>query len=390
MLLIKTAFKNIIGNGKRTWLNVSVLSLTLVIMIAFYGIIDGWLEEARLETIEWETGAGQLHHPEYDRFDVFTLHDAHGNIPNNLNEYINSGSAIPVLVMQGSIYPQGRMLNILVRGIPITQKVLKLPTSELIVEDDAIPCIIGKRAAKSADLKTGDRVMLRWRDKNGVFDAREIVVSHIFETKVPSIDAGQIWIDIEMFYQMTGMESEATYFILSENCPVKSDLNGWHYKSAKFLMADLDLMEQTARSESVVIFIILLSIGLLAVFDTQVLSIFRRQKEIGTYVALGMTPKKVTQLFTIEGTTYSILAVLVAIIWGTPVLYWISQTGWRMPAGFDDIGIAMGNALYPVYKFSSISYTILAIIIFSAIVSYIPARKIAKQNMVEALKGKIN
>ena len=30
---------------------------------------------------------------------------------------------------------------------------------------------------------------------------------------------------------------------------------------------------------------LLLNIALLAIFDTQVLSIFRRQKEIGTYIA---------------------------------------------------------------------------------------------------------
>ncbi len=60
--------------------------------------------------------------------------------------------------------------------------------------------------------------------------------------------------------------------------------------------------------------------AMLAVFDTQVLSIFRRQKEIGTYVALGMTRGQVVKLFTIEGAMHSVLAALVGAVYGIPLL----------------------------------------------------------------------
>ena len=46
-----------------------------------------------------------------------------------------------------------------------------------------------------------------------------------------------------------------------------------------------------------VLYIILMSLAMLAIFDTQVLSIFRRQKEIGTYIALGMTRRAGSQAF---------------------------------------------------------------------------------------------
>ena len=55
---------------------------------------------------------------------------------------------------------------------------------------------------------------------------------------------------------------------------------------------------------------ILLMLAMLAVFDTQVLSIFRRQKEIGTYIALGMTRKQVVTLFTLEGAMHAVLAAI--------------------------------------------------------------------------------
>jgi len=155
-------------------------------------------------------------------------------------------------------------------------------------------------------------------------------------------------------------------------------------------MRDIDLMEQSSRVESVVIFVILLSIAFLSVFDTQILSIFRRQKEIVTYVALGMTPRTVTALFTIEGTAYSFLAALVSVVWGTPFLAWYAHVGIPMPGG-EDYGLAgIGDAMLPVYNLSSILTTVVVVVVFSALISYLPARKIARQNMVLALKGKIN
>jgi len=390
ILIVKTAFRNIIGAGRRTWLNVAVLSLTLVLMVAFTGTIDGWIEEAKYETRGWEVREGQIWHPEYDRFDVFTLQDAHGVIPAELRECVRSGAAVPILVLQAQIFPKGRMQNVLLKGIPTTQTALKLPSWELTPDGSGdIPAIIGRRMAKSTDLAEGDRVMLRWRDKNGVFDARQIVVVHIFDTKVPAVDAGQIWLDLNDLYAMSGMTGEATYFVRTDDCAVTSDVAGWQFKDLKFLMRDIDLMEQSARIEGVIIFIILLSIALLAVYDTQILSIFRRQKEIGTYVALGMTPHTVTWLFTLEGTTYSVLAALASIVWGTPFLWWYAQVG--IPADvYEDFGLTMGDALLPVFHISSVLTTFAVVVVFSALVSYLPARKIARQNIVLALKGKIN
>ncbi|MCL2727197.1 MAG: FtsX-like permease family protein [Bacteroidales bacterium] len=390
MLLIKTAFKNIIGSGKRTWLNVTVLSLTLVIMVAYAGTNDGFVEEARRETREWEIREGQLWHPEYDRFDIFTLQDAHGVIPDELAPCVQSGASVPILVLQGSMFPKGRLQNVLLKGIPVSQTALALPSWEIVPDGSGdIPAIIGKRMAKSADMTTGDRVMLRWRDHNGVFDARQIVIVHIFDSKVPAVDGGQIWFNLDDLYEMSGMAGQATYFVQTRDCLVMSDVAGWHFKDLKFLMKDIDIMEQTARMEGVIIFVILLSIALLAVYDTQVLSIFRRQKEIGTYVALGMTPRTVTWLFTLEGTTYSILAALVSFVWGAPLLALYASYGIPIP-GSDDYGIAMGDVLVPVFKVSSILITFGVVALFSALVSYLPARKIARQNMVLALKGKIH
>ena len=59
MLSIKLAWRNLIGAGLRTWLNVIVLSISFVVIIWHRGMLDGWHQQARLDTIDWEIGGGQ-------------------------------------------------------------------------------------------------------------------------------------------------------------------------------------------------------------------------------------------------------------------------------------------------------------------------------------------
>lgn len=389
-MLLKTAIKNILGAGKRTWLNVAVLSFVFVLMTGLNGLIDGWLKDAEVSARKWEAGAGQLWHEKYDRYDVFTLQDAHGKIPEELSSYITDKSLTPILVVQAVAYQSGNMQNIMLRGIDPEQQILEVPSRDLQSNNDEIKAVIGKRMARALNLGAGDNLLIRWRDKNGAFDAREIVISSVFDANTATIDAGQIWIRLDKLQAMTGMTGEATYFVKSEDCPIIQDINGWTYKDLDFLLEDLYLMAESSRAESIVTFTILLTIALLAVFDTQTLSIFRRQKEIGTYIALGMTPKRVTRLFTLEGTSYSLLAILAGFVWGTPVLYWFSKTGIKLPDTYQEMGLGMRDAMYPAYESSSIFTIIVIIVLLSMLISYLPARKIAKSNVVEALKGKIN
>jgi len=81
MLALKLAYRNLIGAGLRTWLNVFILSISFVIIIFHKGILDGWNKQARTDLINWEYGGGQYWQSNYDPYDPFTLSDSHADIP---------------------------------------------------------------------------------------------------------------------------------------------------------------------------------------------------------------------------------------------------------------------------------------------------------------------
>ena len=389
MIAFKLAIRNLLGAGLRTFLIVFILSVAYFLIIFLNGMYQGWDKQAKIDMKAWEVGEGQFWQEKFDPYDPITLADAHSQIPSEIKQDVDKGNAAALLLTQATIYPEGRMQGILLKGISINQNVVDIPASQLISEEGEIPAIIGTRFAESAKLEVGDDVLIRWRDVNGTFDATEIKIAGIFKTTVPAVDAGQVWIPLDMMQQMTGMPGEATLIIKGKDAEMPSEVAGWEFKDHSFLFADIEAMIQTKTIGGSMFYLIMLALALLAVFDTQVLSIFRRQREIGTYVSMGMTRREVVGLFTVEGAMHALLAIILGSIYGIPLLMYIQKTGIAMPEGTDDFGMAAAERMMPYYSVALILGTVIVVMIATTIVSYMPARKIAKMNPNDAIRGKI-
>ena len=390
ILALKLAYRNLIGAGLRTWLNVIVLSFSFVVIIWMKGILVGWDHQAKTDMKNWEIGGGQYWQETYDPYDPFTLIDAHAKIPVEFNSEIEKGDMVPVLIVQGTIYPEGRMQSIQIKGINPDQNLLKLPTQKLdTVVGGAIPAIIGSNMAKSNKLGVGSYVTIRWRDANGTFDATDIYVTFVFKTTVPTVDVAQVWIPIDSLRSMTMLPDEATLVTFRDAEKEHGEIQGWKLKPFKSLVSEIEDMIKAKSVGQSVFYVILLLLAMLAIFDTQVLSIFRRQREIGTYIALGYTRREVVGLFTVEGAMHAILAAALAAVYGIPFLLWQSKTGISMPVDSGDYGFSIADTMYPLYSAGLIITTIFIVLITTVVVSYLPAKKIAKMNPTDALRGKL-
>jgi hypothetical protein len=80
----------------------------------------------------WEISGGQYWHTGYDPYDPMTLNDSHAPIPEIFSSEIREGKMVPVLMVQGTLYPEGRMQSVVIRGIPREQTLLKIPSSRLV------------------------------------------------------------------------------------------------------------------------------------------------------------------------------------------------------------------------------------------------------------------
>ena len=63
----------------------------------------------------------------------------------------------------------------------------------------------------------------------------------------------------------------------------------WRFQDLDELLTDIRDLVRSKMMGSMFVYAILLFLAMLAIFDTRVFAIFKRQREIGTLVALGMT-----------------------------------------------------------------------------------------------------
>jgi len=388
MKLFKTALKSLIGNGLKTWLNVFVLSISFVLIILLQGILKGWSSQAVDDTVKWEIADGQYWHSKYDPYDPFSLDSSAVVIPPAFQKDINNHLIEPELIVQGSIYPNGRMQSVLLKGISPDQNLLKIPTQKLKAQNGEIPVILGAFMAKQTKLRINDLVTLRWRDKNGTFEAADIRVAGIFKTSIPTVDNGILWIPLDRLQAMTLQPNFANLLIKSPEIETLK-VSGWDFKDVTNLTASTMLLVKTKSIGTSFMYILFLLLAMLAIFDTQTLSIFRRQREIGTMVALGMTQREVMWHFTLEGTINALLAFALGAVWGTPILFYMVKYGISFNMDASELGVPMADTMYATITPGLVISTMIFILLVTAVVSFLPARKIAKMNPTDAIRGKV-
>lgn len=392
MLTIKLAYRNIMGAGFRTWLNIFILSVAFVALIWMIGLINGVYDQLERDTIDTELGGGQFRHHAYDPLNPLTLKDAHGLISPVLNGLVSQGLAVPILITSGAMYPEGRAQSTIIKGIPPDQGILSLPAQSLARENRGItPALIGSGMAAATRLEIGDEVTLRWRDIHGTFDAADVIITDIMRTVNPAIDLGQIWLPLDDLQEMMQASGEATLVVLKkETETVPAGDETWIYNSLADLTAFIDTMYAGDAGLTAFLTGLVLAAALLAVFDTQALAIFRRRKEMGTLMALGMARRDVIGLFTLEGSLHGALALVVGSIYGIPLLILTAVKGIPLPDMGDAMGIAMATTMYPTYSASLWAGSTLLVLVTVIIVSYLPTRKISKLKPTDALRGKLS
>ena len=390
-MLFKIALKNLLGARLRTWLNVFVTAISFFMIIFLSGMLNGIQEHAMQVSMKTEIAGGAYWHPKYDPLDPMTFEDAHAIPPSEVSFLVKQGQAFPVLVSQGSIYPGGRMMPVIMKGILPQQTIVNMPTEMLLGHDKStVPVLIGKGMAHNAKLQVGDTFIIRWLDANRTYDADEGTVVHIMDTENFKIDRGHIWIPLDRAQAMLSMQNEATYVTYAVGLDPLQNFGNWVSRDIEFLNRDMAAMVEMKKPQHKILFFILLSLAAIGIFNAQVLSIFRRQKEIGTLIALGMTRPRVVGLFTMEGGLNAFLAAIVTVILFGPVLWYFGTYGMPLPLDdYGEMGLIVATRLIPVYTMGLFISTTVIISIIVLIVSYMPSRKIAKMKPTDALRGKV-
>ncbi|OGW16904.1 MAG: lipoprotein releasing system transmembrane-like protein, partial [Nitrospinae bacterium RIFCSPLOWO2_12_FULL_47_7] len=293
-----------------------------------------------------------------------------------------------VLLVQGQMFPHRRLYPVQLRGVEMEQTLLNLPLDNLRSRSSeigsAIPVVLGINMARNAHLKKGDTVILKWRDRFGAADAREVYIMDAADFLNPRIDEGIVWLRLDHLREMTRRPNAASWVAVKN---YRGDLQGMEFLSVAKLMEDLLNLLAHDRRNSKILWAILMFLAGISVFNTQIMSIFKRQKEIGMFMAMGMLPRQIIGIFVLEGGYTALCAVLTACLFGFPFFIWFQGVGFDI-SHLSESTIPVRERIFPAFNFMEIFYAVSVVVGVIIASAWLPVRKISHMDPTRALRGK--
>jgi ABC-type lipoprotein release transport system permease subunit len=386
-MIFKTALKNFFRQGLRAVLNVLVTALIIIAVIFNLSLLNGFQAQGTQNMVRTNIAGGHYLVPGFDILTPTEWEDLTQKVPEKLRKLQHSEKA-EVLVQQGQIYPNRRLFPIQLRGIEMSQTLLDLPLQSLqsFPEkiEEVIPVVLGSKMAKKSHLKKGDTVVLKWRDKFGAVDARDILIVEVVTLVNPRIDEGVVWLRLDHLREITQRKNEVTWVAVRD---FLGDVDSMEFQTVEMLMKDLLALLEHDRRNARILWVILMFLAGISIFNNQILILFRRQREIGTLMAFGMTSTLIVALFTFEGSLAAISAVFVAALLGIPFFAWFQSVGLDV-SHLSESSIPVKDKIYLDIQPMETLTTVIVVIAVMILVAWIPSRKISRMDPTLALRGR--
>ena len=153
----------------------------------------------------------------------------------------------------------------------------------------------------------------------------------------------------------------------------------WHDASAWYAwlqMADISY-------NFIGLFFIIL--GTTVIMNTTMMTVYERMKEIGTIAAMGMTGKQIVLLFFLEAFFMSFIASFIGVSIGSSLVAAIGQID--MSQAWEGLDMDVTSVITFRLNMRSVLFTFLYSVGVASAVTFIPSRKAAKIEPVEALRS---
>lgn len=381
------ANKNFYRQGLRAFLNVLVTALSIIALIFMLSLLNGFQAQATRNLVLTDVGGGHYRVPGLDILTPTEWEDFTMTVPQVL-ESLSTTDKAEVLVQQGQLYPNRRLFPVQLRGIAMDQSLLSLPLAGLQSYDDkpgdVIPAVVGVKMARKAHLKQGDTVVLKWRDKGGAVDAHDVLIVDVGDIINPRVDDGVVWLRLDHLRVMTDRAREVSWVAVRE---FLGPVQGFEFQGIELLMSDLLALLRQDRINSKILWGILMVLVCTSVFNTQILNIFKRQKEIGTLMALGMEPGRIVRIFTLEGVLAALWALVLAVFLGVPFFIWFQGVGFDV-SHLSEASFPIRETIYPDYQPREILVSVLIVLALMIAAAWVPVKKIIRLDPTLALRGR--
>lgn len=395
------AWRNLWRNARRTVITLIVVSVGLWSVLIFNAFLNAWSEAGKMATLDVLMGEAQIHAPGYmDDPNIEKLMPPPGDaLKAALSDPAISHWTTRIEV-PGVVQSEYKTLPVAILGVdPAIEKQMSSLPKTLAegrylngTTDEGL--VIGKSLADRLKTGLGRRVILMSQNTTGAMSEQSFDIVGIFDT-----DKGT-----EDLFVFTGLQASQSFLGLSDEIAevvvrvpddlslegvvaalnkAAPDLDIRDWRKLNLMLASTDTFMKSFIYVWLAVVFVIMAIGIV---NTQLMAVFERTHEIGLLRALGMKPRQVLWMITLESAFMVGLGVLLGLALGIISIFATSD-GIDLSAFAEGLEMVQSsNILYPDYDLGG--FAIFSVLIWGLGVSVAlwPARRAARLSPVEAMR----
>jgi ABC-type lipoprotein release transport system permease subunit len=398
------SWRNVWRNWRRTVIAVIAISLGLVFLLIFDGMMGGAEQAMYGNLVKLHGGNIQVHAPGYrekaNRMPLLPLADAEAVVQAALaqpqvvgaSRRINTGGMVsshegtfPVAII--GIEPE--------REAPVGLLEDNIVGGRYLVAEDEDQLLIGQALAERLQVNVGDRVTLVGRATHEQMRRRTMTVVGIFDLGIAEVEKGMVYvslaeaqalfdlrdqaIEVDVALQRMGQEETVA-------AALRGELPG--YEVDPWYVTDpttKQTMEMEKGLMSLFGLVILLIAGV-GILNLLLMAVFERTREIGILAAMGMKRWETMVLFLLEGAWIGLLGAVVGCVVGGLINLYLGQVGmpWATQE-YSELTALMGDRLYFYVGMGLLLNRGLTVLIIAALAALYPAWQASRREPAEAL-----
>lgn len=155
-----------------------------------------------------------------------------------------------------------------------------------------------------------------------------------------------------------------------------------------------EMLELSSGSIAIMYFI-LFAIAGLGILNTQRMSALERKREFGVLLAIGLKPRQLGLMITLEAAILTLVGGLIGALLGAALTGYFASAGFDMAAmsdtggDFTYMGVAFNEPVYFPFELGSLLLPVFVVTLMGGLFGLWPAIQSARLNAIQAISGRI-
>ena len=400
--MLRLALRNIVRNRNHTTLMVAIVALGSWAMILTWGVIDGATDSMLRAQITLDTGQLQIHRVGYldnpGLDNLLSPAELKG-----LNAALKSESKVkhlsPRLMTEGLLKSAYGSQGVSVRGIQPRLEPQVTELAQTVIGgrflNDSGEIMLGRSLAEKLDVRLGERVVL---EAQGLKRARSqgFRLVGLVNTGLARLDQSTVFVSLKDVQSLANVEgvSELAMSLLPRTDEqqlaraLQTKLgHGVEVSSFYDLNPLIAIIADLGMVRMAFIMVLLSLLAGFGVANTITFTVLKRIREFGVILSLGLRPRQLYRLITLEALLISTLGFVIGAVLGYSFSLYLEQVGINFDFysdSFPDVGVP--QVIYAKALWSQGFYSFLVVLFTATIAARAPARRAARLEPTEAMR----